>query len=75
MCRNGFRKAKAILEEDLVRDKYTGQKRKAKERVLPLIHKKGELVTTDKEKAEVINGLPQSSQVVRLHPSLKSLNL
>lgn len=73
MCRNRLRKAKATPEQDLVRDKYTGQKRKAKESVLPLIYK-GELVTTDMEKAEVINEFfPFSSQVVRLPTSLKSL--
>lgn len=76
MCRNRLRKAKATLEQDLVRDKYTGQNRKAKESVLPLIYKKGELMITDMEKAEVINqSFPFSSQVVRLPISLKSLIL
>lgn len=55
MCRNGLRKAKAILKQDLARDKYPGQKRMAKESVPPLIYKKGELVTTDMQLAEVIN--------------------
>ena len=35
--------------------RYIGQIRKAKESVLPLVDEKGELVTTDMEKAEVLN--------------------
>ncbi|GAB0178027.1 hypothetical protein GRJ2_000268000 [Grus japonensis] len=60
MCRDGLRKAKAQLELNLTRNaknkkdfyRYVGQKRKIKENVLSLT---GELVTTNMEKAEVLN--------------------
>jgi len=35
---------------------YVGQKRQAKEYVLPLLNEKEELATPDREKAEVLNG-------------------
>lgn len=58
----------------MVRDKYKGQKRKAKESVLPLIYKDGELVTTDMEKAEVISEF-FPSVFIGSQASLKSLIL
>ncbi|KFQ78147.1 hypothetical protein N335_09061, partial [Phaethon lepturus] len=63
-CRDGVRRAKAQLELNLARDaknkkkgfyRYVRQKRKVKESVLPLKSKTGKLVTTDEEKAEVLN--------------------
>jgi len=63
LCRDGIRKAKAQLEMNLARDakksekgfyRYVIQKRKVKESVSPLLSKTGKLVTTDKEKAEVL---------------------
>ncbi|KAK4811145.1 LOW QUALITY PROTEIN: hypothetical protein QYF61_019776 [Mycteria americana] len=84
-CTDGIRKAKAQLELSLARDaknnkkgfyRYVGQKRKIKENVPPLVNKTGELVTTDMEKAEVLNNfLPQFSMVISLPTSLKPLNL
>ncbi|KAK4820966.1 hypothetical protein QYF61_009211 [Mycteria americana] len=62
--RDGVRKAKAQLELNLARDaknnkkgfyRYINQKRKVKESVPPLMNKNGDLVLTDKEKAEVLN--------------------
>ncbi|KAK4816289.1 hypothetical protein QYF61_014587 [Mycteria americana] len=62
--RDGVRKAKAQLELNLARDaknnkkgfyRYTNQKRKVKESVPPLMNKNGDLVSTDEEKAEVLN--------------------
>ena len=64
MCRDGIRKAKAQMELKLARDVinyekgffiYIGQKRQAKESVPPLINEKGELTSSDMEKAEVFN--------------------
>ncbi|PKU32216.1 rna-directed dna polymerase from mobile element jockey-like [Limosa lapponica baueri] len=81
LCRDGVRKAKAWLELHLARDtknkkgfyRYVSQKRKVKESVYPLMSKTRKLVTTDKEKAEVLskffvsvfpgNLSPHSSQV------------
>ena len=63
-CRCGIRKAKAQVELNLMRDVknnrktffwYIGQKRQAKASVPPLANVKGELASTDKEKAEVLN--------------------
>ncbi|KFM02772.1 hypothetical protein AS27_04311, partial [Aptenodytes forsteri] len=66
LCRDEVRKAKARLELNLARDaknrkkgfyRYVSQKRKVKESVptpTPM-SKTGKLVTTDKEKAEVLN--------------------
>ncbi|KFQ65391.1 hypothetical protein N335_01657, partial [Phaethon lepturus] len=63
-CRDGVRKAKAQLELNLARDaknnkkgfyRYVSQKRKGKESISPLMSKTGKLVTTDKEKAEVLS--------------------
>ncbi|KAK4826893.1 hypothetical protein QYF61_012081 [Mycteria americana] len=62
--RDGVRKAKAQLELNLARKaknnkkgfyRYVSQKRKVKARVPPLMNKNGDLVSTDKEKAEVLN--------------------
>ncbi|KAK4822101.1 hypothetical protein QYF61_009801 [Mycteria americana] len=62
--KDGVRKAKAQLELNLVRDaknnkrgfyRYINQKRKVKESVPPLTNKNGDLVSTDEEKAEVLN--------------------
>ncbi|KAK4828789.1 hypothetical protein QYF61_000846 [Mycteria americana] len=64
LCRDGVRKAKAQLELNLARDaknnrkgfyRYVSQKRKVKESVPALMSKTGKLVTTDEEKAEVLN--------------------
>ncbi|KFQ59950.1 hypothetical protein N334_02077, partial [Pelecanus crispus] len=82
LCREGVRKAKARLELNLAREaknnrkgfyRYVSQKRKAKDHVPTLMNKNGDLVSTDKEKAEVLNSFfasvftgnlsPQPSQV------------
>ncbi|KAK4833041.1 LOW QUALITY PROTEIN: hypothetical protein QYF61_027543 [Mycteria americana] len=64
LCRDGVGKAKAQLELNLARDaknnkkgfyRYVSQKRKVKESVPPLMNKNGDLVSTDEEKAEVLN--------------------
>ncbi|KFQ90119.1 hypothetical protein N337_04750, partial [Phoenicopterus ruber ruber] len=63
LCRDGVRKAKAQLELNLARNaknnkgfyRHVSQKRKVKESIPPLISKTGKLVTTDKEKADVLN--------------------
>jgi len=55
--RDGIRKAKSQMELNLVRDvknkkefyRYIGEKRQAKEGVLPLLTGKGELATIDRE--------------------------
>ena len=61
-CRDSIRKAKAQIELNLVRDvknkkkglyRYRDQKRQAKESIPPLLNEKGELATTDTDKAEV----------------------
>ena len=64
LCRDGTRKAKALLELNLARDaknnnkgfyRYVIQKRKVKESISPLMSKTGKLITKDKEKAEVLS--------------------
>ncbi|KFQ53018.1 hypothetical protein N334_04373, partial [Pelecanus crispus] len=64
LCREGVRKAKAQLELILARDaknnkkgfyRYVNQKRKVKESISPPMNKTGDLVSTDEEKAEVLN--------------------
>ncbi|KFW04519.1 hypothetical protein N327_07886, partial [Fulmarus glacialis] len=64
LCRDGVRKAKARLKLNLVKDAknnkkgfygYVSQKRKVKESISPPMSKTGKLVTTDEEKAEVLN--------------------
>ena len=64
LCRDGVRKAKAHLELNLARDvkhnkkgfySYTGDKRKTRENVGPLLSKMWELVPQNMEKAEVLN--------------------
>ncbi|KFM05399.1 hypothetical protein AS27_15836, partial [Aptenodytes forsteri] len=66
LCRDGVRKAKVWMELNLARDaknnkkgfyRYVSQKRKVKESILPLMSKTGKLVTTDEEKAEVLNNV------------------
>ena len=61
---SGIRKAKVQAELNLARDvknnmktfyRYIGPKRQAKMSVPPLVSVKGELASTDKEKAEVLN--------------------
>ncbi|KAK4818984.1 hypothetical protein QYF61_022651 [Mycteria americana] len=61
---DGVRKAEAQLEQNLARDTknnkkgfyvYINQKRKVKESVSPLMNKNGDLISTDEEKAEVLN--------------------
>ncbi|KFZ50921.1 hypothetical protein N321_00760, partial [Antrostomus carolinensis] len=82
LCRGEVMKAKAQLELNLARDarknkkgfySYVNQKRKAKESISPLMSNNSDLVTTDEEKAEVLNNFfasvftgnlsPHSSQV------------
>ena len=74
LCRDGVRKAKAQLELNLARDakknkkgfyRYLNQKRKVQEAVPLLVSDTGKLVTTDKEKAEVLTKffLPWSSLI------------
>ncbi|KFQ67578.1 hypothetical protein N335_10393, partial [Phaethon lepturus] len=64
LCRDGVRRAKVQLELNLTRDaknkkkgfcRYVSQKRKVKESVTPLMSKTGKLVTTNEEKAKVLN--------------------
>ncbi|KFV55360.1 hypothetical protein N328_07466, partial [Gavia stellata] len=64
LCRDGVRKAKVQLKLNLARDaknnkkgfyRYVSQERKVKESVCPLMNTTGKLVTTDEEKAEVLN--------------------
>jgi len=67
LCRERFRRAKAWLELNLARDaknnkqgfySYVSQKRKVKESApppLPVMSKNGDLLSTDKEKAEVLD--------------------
>ncbi|KAK4808500.1 hypothetical protein QYF61_005817 [Mycteria americana] len=64
LCRDGVRKAKVQLELNLARDaknnkkgfyRYINQKRKVKESVPPLMNKNDEIVSTNEEKAEVLN--------------------
>ncbi|KFQ75511.1 hypothetical protein N337_12410, partial [Phoenicopterus ruber ruber] len=63
LCRDGVRKAKAWLALNLARDaknnkgfyRYVSQKRKVKESIPPLKSRTGKLVSTDEEKAEVLN--------------------
>ncbi|KFZ67368.1 hypothetical protein N338_13023, partial [Podiceps cristatus] len=66
LCRDGVRKAKAQLEMNLARNaknnkkgfyRYINQKRKVKERAPALMNENGELVSTDEEKAEVLNNI------------------
>ncbi|KFQ17180.1 hypothetical protein N331_12325, partial [Merops nubicus] len=64
LCRDEVRKAKAQMELNLARDakenrkgfyRYIIQKRKVKEGISSLKNSNEELVTTDEEKAEVLN--------------------
>ena len=64
LCRDEVMRAKVQLELNLASDaennkkgfyRYINQKRKVKESVPPLMNKNGNLVSTDKEKAEVLN--------------------
>ncbi|GAB0208221.1 mitochondrial enolase superfamily member 1 [Grus japonensis] len=59
-----FRKAKALIEISLARDvkgnktsfyRYVSEKRRTRENAGPLRNERGDLVTQDKEKAEVLN--------------------
>ncbi|GAB0207279.1 mitochondrial enolase superfamily member 1 [Grus japonensis] len=63
-ARDQFRKAKALIEISLARDvkdnkksfyRYVSEKRRTRENVGPLRNERGDLVTQDKEKAEVLN--------------------
>jgi len=64
LCRDGVRKAKVQLQQNLAKNvknnkkgfyRYVSQKREVKETVPSLMSKTGKLVTPDKEKAEVLN--------------------
>ncbi|NXL88334.1 GTF2I factor, partial [Alectura lathami] len=63
ICRDRIMKAKAQMELNLVRDvknnkgfyRYIGQKRQGKESVPPLTNEKGQLASSNMEKAEVLN--------------------
>ncbi|KFQ62499.1 hypothetical protein N334_03741, partial [Pelecanus crispus] len=77
LCREAVRKAKARMELNLARDvknnkqgfyRYINQKRKVKESIPPLMNKKGELVSTDEEKAEVLNNFFASVFTGNLSP-------
>ncbi|KAK4822674.1 hypothetical protein QYF61_019041 [Mycteria americana] len=63
-ARNQVRKAKALIELNMARDvkgnkksfhRYVGDERKIRENVSPLQKETGDLVTWDREKAEVLN--------------------
>ena len=83
LCSVAVRKAKAQLELNLARDakknkkgfyRYLNQNRKVQQGVPSLASDTGRLVTTDKEKAEVLNNsLPQTSLVTAHHTILKHL--
>jgi len=81
-CRDGVRKAKAQMELILARDakksgfyRYVSQKRKVKESVSLLMIKNGNLVSTDEEKAEVLNNsLLQSSLTTSLPTPLDQMD-
>ncbi|KFO75083.1 hypothetical protein N303_07579, partial [Cuculus canorus] len=66
LCRDGIRKAKLQLELNLAREmkkgfykkgfySYVNQKRKVKENISSLMVENGDLISTDEEKAEVLN--------------------
>jgi len=66
LCKDGIRKANAQLELNLARDaesnkkgfyRYVSQKRQAKENITSLMSKTGKPVTTEEEKAEVLNNI------------------
>ena len=85
MCRDRITKAKEQMELNLSRDvkdnkkgfyRYIGRRRQAKESAPPLMKGNGELASSDIEKAEVLmSALPQSSWVVRLPVSARTLRL
>ncbi|GAB0188526.1 mitochondrial enolase superfamily member 1 [Grus japonensis] len=63
-CRDAVRKAKAQLELKLARDvknykkgffRYVNNKQKQKDNIGPLLNRRGELVTNNADKAEVLN--------------------
>ncbi|PKU30689.1 rna-directed dna polymerase from mobile element jockey- hypothetical protein [Limosa lapponica baueri] len=80
LCRDEVRKAKVRLELNPARDaknnkkgfyRYVNQKRKVKESMPPVLSKTGKLVTTDKEKAEVLNNfLLRTTQRVAVNGSM-----
>ncbi|KAM6103455.1 uncharacterized protein LJ206_014212 [Theristicus caerulescens] len=83
LYKDGMRKAKAQLELNLVRDaknnkkgfyRYINQKRKVKESIPPLMSKTGKLITTDKEKAEVLNNFFASVFTGNLSPHASRVN-
>jgi len=77
LCSEGIRRAKARLELNLARDAknnkkglytYVNQKRKVKESIPSLMNKNSDLVSTDEEKAEVLNNIFASSFTGKLSP-------
>ncbi|KFR00034.1 hypothetical protein Y956_06354, partial [Nipponia nippon] len=82
LCKDGIRKANASLELNLARDAknnkgfytYVNQKRKVKESISPLMSKTSKLITTDEEKAEVLNNFFASVFAGNLSPHTSQVN-
>lgn len=53
--------------------RYIRWKRKVQESICSIMSNTGRLVTTDKEQAEVLNFLPQSSLTNALHTTLEQI--
>ncbi|KFP56376.1 hypothetical protein N322_05521, partial [Cariama cristata] len=83
LCRDDIRKVKAWLELNFVRKaknnqkgffRYVSQKRKLEEIIPPLMSKTRKLVTTDEEKAEVLNNFFASVFTGNLIPHTSRVN-